>query len=177
MCKDADQTRRDSAFRIFAGCPNLASSWISKRMPFSGSSRTVCRTDRALRCVHVILFTKIMIFFDFFVGPARGFAGFSILSHVLRSAPSRTVLIAHVPDARNPSLALPRQPPEVPHRPHTPHNLPPATIRPSFACPALFPPRPDHTVGRFRSNADGREALPMNAEFHIPADAEWGSRR
>ena len=23
MCKDADQTRRDSVFRIFAGCPNL----------------------------------------------------------------------------------------------------------------------------------------------------------
>ena len=43
-----------------------------------------------------------------------------------------------------------------------------------FACSALFPPCPDHTAGRFRSDSDGREALPRNAEFHIPANAKRG---
>jgi hypothetical protein len=45
MCKGADPSARDSAFRIFAGCPNLV--MISRRTQFSGCSRTVCRTDRA----------------------------------------------------------------------------------------------------------------------------------
>ena len=110
----------------------------------------------------------------YFLGPACGSLSFGISSHVLRSAPSRTVLIPHVPD--DPPLALPRPPPEVPHRPHTPHDVPPATIRPASARPTL-PPRPDHTVCRFRTNTDIREALPRDAEFLIPANVERGSRR
>ena len=154
------------------------SSWISRQMRFSGFFRMVCRTDRASTYAYLYFFcSNHDVVLIFVVGPARGSASFGILSHVPRSAPSRIVLVAHLPDARHPPLALPRPPPEIPHHPHTPHHAPPATIRPASACPTLLPPRPDHTVCRFRSDADGREALPRDADFHIPANAERRSHR
>ena len=98
MCKGADPTACDSAFHIFAGCPNLIMD---------------LQTDAVLRVLQdglqgqqsidvrafIFLLHKSRCSFDIFVGCAHSFVGFDILSHALRSAPSFIVLIAHVPDA------------------------------------------------------------------------------
>lgn len=88
-------------------------------------SRIVCRTDRVSehrRAFSFFLaFAQITIFFRSTV--ARGSANFSILSHALKSAPSHTVLIAHVTDAQYSPLTLPRPLPEIHHHHHTSHYI------------------------------------------------------
>ena len=88
MCKGADPspTAHD----------NMFCTWVSTVL------RVLQDGLQGRQCIDVrtfIFLPKSQCSFDFFVGLARGSAGFGILSHVLQSAPSRTVLIAHVPDA------------------------------------------------------------------------------
>ena len=162
MCKGADLTARDSTFCIFASCPNLVMD---------------LQTDAVLRvlqdglqgqqsinvCAFIFLLPKSRCSFNIFVGPAHSFVGFDILSHALHSASSHIVLIAHVPDAWY-------LPPLVSHAhipkflinltPHTKsHDVPPTTICPAYAHLAHLPPCRDHTIHRFRTNTDSREAL------------------
>ena len=145
MCKGADPSARDSAFRIFAGCPNLVMDLQTDavlRVLQDGLQ------DRQSVEVRFILpeFGQINVFF-FLVGPARSSSSFGFLSHVLRPTPSRAILIAHVPDARHPPVALPCSPAEILDHPHPAHNFPPTTIRSASPCPTLLPPCLDHTVG------------------------------
>src|SRR6266404_434244 len=153
-------------------------SWISRRMQFSGCFRTVCKIDRASRCVPRFLhLAETMTYFFFPAGPACGTSSFRFLSHILRSTPSRAFLIAHVPDARHAPVPLPRPSAKIPDHPHPSYDLTPATIRSAPPCPTLLSPCLDHTLGRFRPDADGGEALPGDAELHVSTHAERGPRR
>ena len=98
MCKGADLTAHDSTFHIFAGCPNLIMDLQTDAVLMVLQDGLQDQQSIDVR-VFIFLLPKLPFFLIFFVGPARSSVGFCILSHILRSAPSCTVLIAHVPDA------------------------------------------------------------------------------
>ena len=162
MCKGANPTACDSAFRIFAGCPNLVMDLQTDAVLRVLQDGLQGQQSIDMRAV-IFLLPKSRCSFDIFVGCACSFAGFNILSHTLQSAPSRILLIAHVPDAQYlpPSLSHAHLPKFLINlTPHTEsHDVPPTTICPAYAHLAHLPPHCNHTVHQFRTNTDSREAL------------------
>src|SRR5216684_865303 len=170
MCKSADPSARECAFRIFSGCPNLVMD---------------LQTDAVLRVLQEGLqdrqSVEVRLFFfpiphpnQFFaIGPPRSASRFCILSHLLRSTPNRTILIPHVPHARHPPISPPRTLAQVPHHPNPSHDLPSPTIPappPSFA---LFPPRLDYTLCRLGTDSNCGETFPGDTKLHISTHSEW----
>jgi hypothetical protein len=146
MCKSADSSARESAFRIFAGCPNLVMD---------------LQTDAVLRVLQDGLQDRQSIEVGpllplliphrsiqrFSLGPARSSSRFRVLPHLLRSTPSSAVLVTHVPHVGHPSLPLPRPPASVSDYPYPSNELPPAALRSTPSCLAFFPTCLDHTIG------------------------------
>lgn len=144
MCKSADPTARECAFRIFSGCPNLVMD---------------LQTDAVLRVLQeglqdrqsievrlALPFSSHSNPINSAIGPARSSSRFCILSHLFRSTPDCTVLIPNVPHAGHPSISPSRTLTQVSDHPHAPHDIPSATLPASPPSFALFPPRFDHTL-------------------------------
>jgi hypothetical protein len=143
MCKSADPSARECAFRIFSGCPNLVMDLQTDavlRVLQDGLQ------DRQSVEVRPSLISHRSLQSIMAIGPARSTSRLCVLSHLFRSTPNRTVLVPHVPHAGHAPVAPPRTFAQVPHHPHPSHDLPSPTIPappPSFT---LFPPRLDYTL-------------------------------
>lgn len=174
MCKSADPSARECAFRIFSGCPNLVMDLQTDavlRVLQDGLQ------DRQSIEVRPSLISHLSLQSIMAIGPARSTSRFRVLSHLFRSTPNRTVLIPHVPHAGHAPVSPPRTFTQVSHHPHPSHDLPSPTIPappPSFT---LFPTRPDYTLCRLGTNSNCGEAFPGYTKLYIPAHSEWRATR
>jgi hypothetical protein len=142
MCKSADPSARECAFRIFSGSPNLIMD-----LQTDAVLRVLQEGLQDRQSVEVRLFIPIISHsFSFATGPPWRSSRFCILSHLLRPTPNRAVLISHVSHARHSPISPTRTPAQIPDYPYSSHVLSSATLCSSPSCPTLFPPRPDYTL-------------------------------
>jgi hypothetical protein len=174
MCKSADPSARECAFRIFSGCPNLVMDLQTDavlRVLQDGLQDRQSIEVRPSFISHLSL-QSIMT-----IGPARSTSRFCVLPHLFRSTPNRAVLITHVPHAGHAPVSPTRTFAQVSHHPHPSHDLPSSTVPsppPGFT---FFPPRPDYTLCRLGTNSNCGEAFPGCTKLHIPTDSEWWPTR
>jgi hypothetical protein len=175
MCKSADPSARECAFRIFSGCPNLVMDLQTDAVLRVLQEGLQDRQSVEVRLPLPLTPPSLQSILP--IGPACSSSCFYILSHLFRSTPNCTVLIPHVPHAGHAPISPSRTLAQVPDHPNSSHDLPSSTLPappPSFA---LFPPRFDYTLSRLRTDPDCGEAFPGYTKLYFSTHFEWWPTR
>lgn len=198
MTQSADSIARESAFRVFAGCPNLivdlqtesVLSLLQKGLQDPQSvevrPRSVITGAVSLRrtgvysvpfTMHIYLallplFPDLYHAFIFFTnsGSTRCFASVCVLSVLVRLASNCTIPLTYVPHARHLTSTSALAASEIPQHPHASYNLISSTLCLTSTRASSFPPCPHTALCRSRPHAYRRTSIPEpSVGIHLSA--------